>query len=106
MSAQLPLPARWAEEVADPALRIPEERLDLLARDKRTIARSIRELVEWLVARHGGSADDAAVALDAYLDAMIDDATLPIRRAAYGELMLDDPLMRFVRNVARRPLAR
>lgn len=53
MSAQLPLPARWAEEVADPALRIPEERLDLLARDKRTIARSIRELVEWLVVRQG-----------------------------------------------------
>jgi hypothetical protein len=37
---------------------------------------------------------------------MIDNATLPVRRAAYDELMLDDPLMRFVRDVARRPLAR
>ena len=37
---------------------------------------------------------------------MIDNATLPIRRRAYDEMMGDDALMRFVRQVARRPLAR
>ena len=106
MSAQLPLPARWAEEVVDPTLREPRERLDDLAQDKRTIVRSIRQLIEWLVVRHGGSPADAAVALDAYLDTMIDNATLPIRRRAYDEMMEDDALMRFVREVARRPIAR
>jgi hypothetical protein len=106
MSAQLPLPARWAEEIADPTLRPAEQRLEYLARDKRTISRSIRELVEWLVLRHGGSRDQAAVALDAYLDTMIDNATLAIRRKAYDEMREDDALMRFVREVARRPMAR
>src|SRR5690242_19169780 len=106
MSAQLPLPARWAEEIADPTLRPPEERLEQLARDKRTISRSIRELVEWLVARHGGSPAQAAVAQDAYLDTMIDNATLAIRQSAYEEMRDDDVLWRFVGEVARRPLAR
>jgi hypothetical protein len=106
MSAQLPLPARWAHEVADPTLRDPEERLADLARDKRTVSRSIHELVEWLVVRHGGSPAQAAVALDAYLDTMIDNATLAIRERAYDELRDDDVLWRFLQEVARRPMAR
>jgi hypothetical protein len=83
MSAQLPLPARWAEEIADPRLRPAEERLEYLARDKRTISRSIRELVEWLVVRHGGSPEQA-----------------------YDELREDDAVWQFLREVERRPMAR
>ena len=78
----------------------------LLASDKRTISRSIRELVEWLVVRHGGSPAQAATALDAYLDTMFDNATLAIRQSAYDELRDDDAVWRFLRDVARRPLAR
>jgi hypothetical protein len=106
MSAQLPLPARWAEEIADPRLRPAEERLEYLARDKRTISRSIRELVEWLVVRHGGSPEQAAAALDAYLNTMIDNATLAIRSKAYDELREDDAVWQFLREVERRPMAR
>ena len=51
-------------------------------------------------------AADAGVALDAYLDTLIDNATLPIRRKAYDEMMDGDELTRFVREVVRRPLAR
>jgi len=106
MTAQLPLPARWAEELADRELQDPHERLEHLARDKRAVVRSIRELIEWLVVKHGGSPADAADALDAYLETMIDNATLPVRRKAYDRILEDDVLMRFVRDVARHPFAR
>jgi hypothetical protein len=102
MSAQLPLPARWARQLSN---REPQEALAALRRDQLEAKARIREVVHWLAERHGISRRDVTSAIEGYADDLLNDAAFHVEQDLEREIDAAQPgaLATKGTRISRRP---